>query len=154
MTENDAHDEVFMRRALALAARARDCGEVPVGAVLVNDGQILAEGYNQPISSADPTAHAEIVAIREAARLLDNYRMPGTTLYVTLEPCTMCIGAVMHARIARLVYGAEEPRAGAVVSAFRLPESGQYNHKLTAQGGVLADVSAEMLRAFFADRRR
>lgn len=143
-----------MRAALAQARLAAERGEVPVGAVLVDaSGQLLAAGHNQPIGANDPTAHAEIVTLREAARKLDNYRLPGTTLYVTLEPCTMCVGALVQARVMRLVYGATEPRTGAIESAHRLFESGEYNHYPEVEGGVLAAESAELLTAFFRARR-
>ncbi|MCH8544248.1 MAG: tRNA adenosine(34) deaminase TadA [Alcanivorax sp.] len=147
-------DERWMAQALALAAEAAEQGEVPVGALVVLDGEVIGRGWNQPISSHDPTAHAEIVALRDAAQALGNYRLSGATLYVTIEPCTMCFGAMMHARIARLVYGATEPRAGTCVSQLRLPEQTFYNHRLEVAGGVLAERSATLLRAFFARKRR
>ena len=143
-----------MRQALRLADRAEQAGEVPVGAVIVRDGVVVGEGFNQPISSHDPTGHAEIVALRAAARNARNYRLPGATLYVTLEPCTMCIGAMIHARIERLVFGAAEPRAGAVISQLQLADACHYNHRMGYTGGVLADASAEKLRQFFRARRR
>ena len=147
-------DKVFMQQALALARQARDSGEVPVGAVVVFEGQVIGQGFNRPLSSNDPTAHAEIVAIRDAAAALDNYRLPDTTLYVTLEPCSMCIGAMMHARIGRLVYGASEPRAGAVNSAFELATSSKFNHAMSIDSGVLANESSLLLKQFFAERRK
>ncbi len=153
MSEIENGDTEFMRQALAQAVYAERKGEIPVGAVLVFNKRIIAKGYNQPISGNDPTAHAEIVAIREAARALNNYRMPGATLYVTLEPCTMCIGAMIHARIHRLVYATEEPRSGAVISAFRLLQSKNYNHQITVASGILKAESAKLLKEFFGERR-
>ncbi len=143
----------FMRRALALAQEAERQGEVPVGAVVVFEGEIVGEGFNAPISEHDPTAHAEIRALRAAARRLGNYRLPGTTLYVTLEPCVMCAGAMIHARIQRLVYGARDPRTGAAGSVFHIADSEQHNHRLAITGGVLAEESAELLQSFFRARR-
>ncbi len=143
-----------MGRALELAREARALGEVPVGAVLTYRGRRLAEARNQPIAARDPTAHAEIVALRRAARLLDNYRLPETTLYVTLEPCPMCAGALIHARIARLVFGALDPRTGAAGSVFDLLNDPRHNHRITCLGGVLAQPCGELLRAFFRERRR
>jgi tRNA(adenine34) deaminase len=143
-----------MQQALAQARIAADMGEVPVGAVLVNaDGQLLAAGHNQPISACDPSAHAEIVTLRAAALKLNNYRLPNTTLYVTLEPCTMCVGALVHARVERLVYAASEPRSGAIESAQRLFETGEYNHRPEIEGGLRAAESSELLTAFFKARR-
>jgi tRNA(adenine34) deaminase len=151
--EDAAADAAFMRRALGLAEQAAVAGEVPVGAVLVRDGEILGEGWNQPISAADPTAHAEIVALRAAATRVGNYRLPGATLYVTIEPCTMCAGALVHARIARLVYGAEEPRAGAVRSAARALETPGLNHRVEVTAGPGADAAAALMTEFFRARR-
>jgi len=148
-----AEHEQWMRRALALADRASNEGEVPVGAVVVRDGELLGEGWNQVIAAQDPTAHAEIVALRDAARVVGNYRLPGATLYVTLEPCTMCAGAMVHARVTELVFGAEEPRAGVVCSTCSLLDEPWYNHKVSWQGGVLAEDSSARLRAFFQARR-
>ena len=143
-----------MRAALAQARIAAGKEEVPVGAVLVDaDGELLAVGHNQPISSHDPSAHAEIVTLRAAALKLGNYRLPGTTLYVTLEPCTMCVGALVHARVKRVVYAATEPRTGAIESAQRLFETGEYNHVPEIEGGLLADESSALLTAFFKARR-
>jgi len=142
-----------MRRALALAAAGRAAGEVPVGAVVVLDGTVIGEGFNQPIGSHDPTAHAEIVAMRAAARHCGNYRLAGTSLYVTIEPCQMCVGAMVHARVARLVYGAAEPKAGAIESAMRAHEHPALNHRVAVTGGVLEDECRQMIQAFFADRR-
>lgn len=149
--END--HERWMRRALALADRAERDGEVPIGAVVVRDGELLGEGWNRVISARDPTAHAEIVALRDAARKARNYRLPGAVVYVTLEPCTMCAGALVHARIARLVFGAEEPRAGVVCSTCSLLDQPWYNHRVRWRGGVLAEESARRLKAFFEARR-
>jgi tRNA(adenine34) deaminase len=146
-------DEHWMQKALALAAQAAAAGEVPVGSILVREGQVLGEGYNQPISARDPTAHAEIVALRAGARAVGNYRLPGSTLYVTLEPCTMCLGAMMHARVERLVFAAREPRAGAVCSQFQLCDHPAYNHRISWQEGVLAPQSSELLTGFFQARR-
>ena len=145
--------EEFMRAALDEAAKAAAAGEVPVGAVLVRDGAIVARGWNRPISTCDPTAHAEIVALRDAAAALGNYRLPGCELYVTLEPCAMCVGAIVHARIARIVYGARDPKTGACGSIIDLPALATFNHHGTFEGGVLAAECGEILRRFFADRR-
>jgi len=142
-----------MREALTLAEEAARAGEVPVGAVVVKDGGIIGRGYNRPITSADPTAHAEIVALREAAAALGNYRLPGCALYVTLEPCAMCVGAMVHARIARVVYGAADPKTGACGSIVDLPGLEAFNHHGTFQGGLLADECGAVLKRFFAERR-
>ena len=150
---SDQTDEEFMRAALALAREARERGEVPVGAVLVMDGEILGRGFNQPVGLNDPTAHAEIVALREAGRETGNYRLTGATLYVTIEPCQMCVGAMVHARIARLVYGAPEPKAGAIESAVRALEHPSLNHHIEVTGRVLEDECREAIQAFFRDRR-
>ncbi len=148
-------DSDWMRQALAQARIAAGMNEVPVGAVLVDgDGELLAAGHNQPISACDPSAHAEIVTLRQAALKLDNYRLPNTTLYVTLEPCTMCVGALVHARVKRLVYAAREPRSGAIESAQQLFETGEYNHRPEIEGGLLAAESSALLTAFFKARRR
>ena len=149
-----AGDIDFMRAALDLAQQARDAGEVPVGAVVVKDGMIIGRGYNKPISAADPTAHAEVMALRAAARHLGNYRLTGCVLYVTLEPCTMCVGAIFHARIARLVYGAQDPKTGACGSVINLPAETRLNHHLQMTGGVLAGEAGEFLKQFFAQRRK
>ncbi|HJV02799.1 MAG TPA: tRNA adenosine(34) deaminase TadA [Burkholderiaceae bacterium] len=143
----------FMRQALAQARFAWDEGEVPVGAVVVKDGVVIARGYNRPIGRHDPTAHAEIVALRAAAEALGNYRLPGCELYVTLEPCVMCSGAMMHARLARVVYGAADPKTGAGGSVVNLYEQAQLNHHTGIVGGVLADECGAMLKGFFAARR-
>lgn len=149
-----SEDLRFMRRALELAAIGEQAGEVPVGAVLVKDGEILGEGWNQPIGSNDPSAHAEIVALRDAAARLNNYRLTGTTLYVTLEPCPMCAGAIIHARVACVVYGTRDPKGGAAGSVFDLlPSDQRFNHRVEVEGGVLAEQCAEQLRAFFRTRR-
>jgi tRNA(adenine34) deaminase len=146
--------EVFMREALALAAQAAAVGEVPVGAVVVKDGEVIGRGYNRPISSADPTAHAEIVALREAAARLGNYRLTGCELFVTLEPCAMCVGAMVHARIARVVYGTRDPKTGACGSIVDLPGLATFNHHGTFEGGILAEECGAMLKRFFAERRK
>ena len=148
------NDERWMQRALDLADEAAGFGEVPVGAVVVLDGHIVGEGCNRPISLCDPTAHAEIQAIRDAARRLGNYRMPGSALYVTIEPCTMCAGALVHARIEKLIYGAREPRSGAVVSVAELLSNPELNHRVSVRGGVLASECAAVLQKFFAQRRK
>lgn len=147
-------DVDFMRRALALAQRAEKAGEVPVGALVVLNGQVIGEGWNQPIGSHDPTAHAEIVALRAAANAQGNYRLPGSTLYVTLEPCPMCAGAIVHARVDRVVFATVDPRSGAAGSTFDLlPSDERFNHYTRCEGGVLAEESAAMLRGFFRARR-
>jgi tRNA(adenine34) deaminase len=145
--------QYWMQHALQLAEQAAANNEVPVGAVVVCDGELLGQGFNQVISAADPTAHAEIVALRDAAQKAGNYRLPGATLYVTLEPCTMCAGALVHARISELVFAAREPRAGVVCSSCQILDEPWYNHKVNWQEGVLAQESSEMLRAFFRARR-
>jgi tRNA(adenine34) deaminase len=146
------HD-VFMREALALAREGGAAGEVPVGAVIVRDGEIIGRGRNGPISAHDPTAHAEILALREAAARVGNYRLPGCTLYVTLEPCVMCVGAFMHARIERVVYGTTEPKAGAMESTQRAHEHPALNHRVAVISGVLAAECREVLQNFFRLRR-
>jgi tRNA(adenine34) deaminase len=146
-------DEQWMRRALKLAQRAQDLGEVPVGALLVRGDELVAEGWNQPVASHDPSAHAEMVVIREAARLTRNYRLTGLTLYVTLEPCVMCAGAIIHARLARLVFGAPDPKAGAVNSVYDLISQPRLNHKPEWTGGVLAEECGAILTNFFRARR-
>jgi tRNA(adenine34) deaminase len=146
-------DEDFMRHALTLAARAAASGEVPVGAVLVRDGELLGEGHNQPIAGHDPSAHAEMIALRGAAARIGNYRLTGTTLYVTLEPCVMCAGAIVHARVQRLVFGALDPKAGAVRSVYDVIASPRLNHVVEWSGGVLEAECAGVLRAFFKSRR-
>lgn len=146
-------DEALMARALALAGRAEAAGEVPVGALVVHAGVIIGEGWNQPISSVDPTAHAEVVALRAAAARMGAYRLPGADLYVTLEPCPMCVGAMIHARVSRVIFGAHDPKTGALGGAFALHEASSHNHRLQVVGGVLADAAAGRLRAFFRRRR-
>jgi tRNA(adenine34) deaminase len=151
MTPNT--DEDYMREALALARKAQAEGEVPVGAVVVCDGEIVGRGHNHPIGANDPTAHAEVAALRNAAAHLGNYRLGGCTLYVTLEPCMMCVGAMIHARIARVVYGASDPKTGACGSVVDLFAETRLNHHATVQGGVLHAECAETLRRFFVLRR-
>jgi len=146
-------DARFMRRALELARHAGEAGEVPVGALVVLEEEIIGEGWNQPIVSHDPTAHAEIVALRAAAQRVGNYRLPGAALYVTLEPCAMCAGAIVHARLARVVYGAADPKTGAAGSVFNLLDSAALNHRAQVSRGVLAEECGEMLRKFFESRR-
>jgi tRNA(adenine34) deaminase len=146
-------DEAWMARALRLAHQAAGRCEVPVGAVLVREDVLLGEGYNRPISDCDPTAHAEIIALREAAGRAGNYRLVGSTLYVTLEPCPMCAGALLQARVGRVVFGARDPRAGAAGTVFNLLQSDQLNHRAEVTGGILEDVCGELLRDFFKARR-
>ncbi|MBW7899881.1 MAG: tRNA adenosine(34) deaminase TadA [Rhodocyclaceae bacterium] len=148
------NDEYFMREAMSLARSAECLGEVPVGAVLVLDGEIVGRGFNSPIGESDPTAHAEIAALRDAARRLGNYRLPGSTLYVTLEPCAMCAGAMMHARVARVVYGARDPKTGVHGSVVDLFAVERLNHHAEIVGGVLAEECGALLSDFFAARRR
>jgi tRNA(adenine34) deaminase len=143
-----------MRQAIAQAHNAWALGEVPVGAVVVKDGQVIATGFNQPIGTHDPTAHAEVMALRAAANIIGNYRLPGCELYVTLEPCAMCSGAMMHARLARVVFGAADPKTGACGSIVDLFNQRKLNHHTEVTGGVLADECAALLKEFFADRRR
>jgi tRNA(adenine34) deaminase len=150
----EKNDEYWMQLALEQAQLAAQAGEVPVGAVLVKDEQIIATGFNQPISGCDPTAHAEIVALRSAAQQLQNYRLPDTTLYVTIEPCAMCAGALVHSRVKRLVYGAVEPRAGAIISSQQLLAGPQFNHRIEVEGGVLAEQCGEIMQTFFREKRR
>jgi tRNA(adenine34) deaminase len=146
-------DAAFMRLALAQAELARAEGEVPVGAVVVKDGEVIAVGYNQPIGRHDPSAHAEIMALRAAGEKLGNYRLPGCALYVTLEPCAMCSGAMMHARLARVVYAASDPKTGVCGSVLDLFAHAVLNHHTEVAGGVLAEEASAMLKAFFAERR-
>jgi len=148
----DTHDR-FMRAALEEARRGFAAGEVPVGAVVVLDGEIAGRGYNQPIGSRDPTAHAEVVALRAAAQVIGNYRLVGSTLYVTIEPCLMCVGAMVHARVATLVFGAPEPKAGAVVSSCHAHELPSLNHRIEVVGGVLEDDCRAVIQEFFRTRR-
>ncbi len=142
-----------MRHALSEAQRAASLGEVPVGAVVVMAGEIVGRGCNRPISSIDPTAHAEIGALRDAAKVQGNYRLPGSTLYVTVEPCTMCAGALVHARVQCVVFGAPEPRSGALISIAKVLDNDALNHRVVVEGGVLEDECAALLRQFFASRR-
>ncbi|HEY7539023.1 MAG TPA: tRNA adenosine(34) deaminase TadA [Methylomirabilota bacterium] len=146
-------DEAFMRAALAEARAASAAGEVPVGAVVVLDGVTIGQAHNAPVALGDPTAHAEVLALREAARKAGNYRLPRATLYATLEPCVMCCGAAVHARIARIVYGALDPKAGAIVSRHRLLDDGRSNHRIEARGGVLEAECGALLKEFFEARR-
>ncbi|MDO4894490.1 tRNA adenosine(34) deaminase TadA [Moraxella sp.] len=150
----DEQDHDFMNIALDLAKQGARSGEVPVGAVLVYDNQIIAQGFNCPISTCDATAHAEMVAIRRACESLDNYRLMGATLYVTLEPCTMCLGAIVHSRINRVVFGASEPKSGVVISQEKLNEKSYFNHSLLVEGGLFAEQSKALLQAFFKERRK
>ncbi len=152
--QDRSRDILFMQQALTQARHAWTLGEVPVGAVVVCEGEVIASGYNQPIGTHDPTAHAEIRALRAAADILGNYRLPGCELYVTLEPCVMCAGAMIHARLARVVYGATDPKTGACGSVLDLFAQERLNHHTQVTGGVLADECGELLRAFFAERRR
>jgi tRNA(adenine34) deaminase len=147
------HDAIFMRQALDQAHNAWSLGEVPVGAVLVKDGQVIATGFNQPIGTHDPTAHAEIMALRAGAEILGNYRLPGCELYVTLEPCAMCSGAIMHARLARVVYGAPDPKTGACGSVLNLFGQEKLNHHTVVTVGVMAEECGMLLKEFFAARR-
>src|SRR3954468_9775363 len=147
------NDELFMRIALELATQAEAAGEVPVGAVVVRDGEVVGRGYNHPICGHDPTAHAEVAAMRDAAQRLGNYRLRGCALYVTLEPCVMCAGAIMHARIARVVYGAADPKTGACGSVVDLFAEPRLNHHATVTGGVLAAECGALLSGFFRERR-
>lgn len=153
MPESEKNDEYWMARALELAAKGALIGEVPVGAVIVRNGKELGTGYNTPISGCDPTAHAEICALRDAAARAENYRLSGATLYVTLEPCTMCVGAIVHGRISRLVYGACEPKAGAIESARRTLDETNLNWQVEAVGGILQDECSRMISDFFSRRR-
>lgn len=151
--DSRAIDEVWMRLALDEAADAERLGEVPVGAVVVLGEKVIGRGHNRVITDRDPTAHAEIVALRDAARFLNNYRLTGATLYVTIEPCPMCAGALIHARVARLVYGAADPRAGAVASLFELCTDARLNHRVEVRAGVLEAECREMIQSFFQKKR-
>jgi tRNA(adenine34) deaminase len=146
--------EPFMEAALAQARLALAAGEVPIGAVLVVDGQIIARGFNQPITSCDPTAHAEILVLREAARIAGNYRLTDADVYVTLEPCLMCVGALVHARVREVIYGAPEPKTGAIVSTVRALETPGLNHRFAVTGGMLEIAARELIQEFFRDKRR
>lgn len=143
-----------MEKALALAHKAEAAGEVPVGAVIVKDNQLIAEGWNQPITSHDATSHAEIMAMREAGKKLNNYRLIDTILYVTLEPCSMCVGAMIHARVSKVIYAASEPRTGALGGAFNLLDANQHNHIFEVEAGLMAEESKAMLQHFFKSRRK
>jgi tRNA(adenine34) deaminase len=151
--EDDSLDMRYMREALALARDAWTAGEVPVGAVVVRNGEIVGRGFNAPISRHDPSAHAEIMALRDAADNLGNYRLVGCSLYVTLEPCVMCMGAIFHARVERVVYGASDPKTGACGSIIDLPAETRLNHHAEVVGGILADECGGLLSGFFAQRR-
>jgi tRNA(adenine34) deaminase len=151
--ESESLDLFWMQRALELAQQAQALGEVPIGAVLVKDDQIIGEGYNAPIGHHDPTAHAEIMAVRDAAQRIGNYRLLNTTLYVTIEPCVMCAGALVHARVREVVYGATEPRTGAMGSVFDILQSGKLNHRVQIRGGVMAEECAAIMQQFFKQRR-
>jgi len=153
LTDQERTDVAWMSAALDNARQAESMGEVPVGAVLVRDGEHLADGWNRVIADHDPTAHAEIVALRAAAKKQDNYRLPHTTLYVTLEPCSMCAGAIINARVQRVVFAARDPRTGAAGSVFDILSTRMLNHRCEVHAGVLADQSAELLRSFFRHRR-
>ena len=146
--------EIWMKAALAEAERARALGEVPIGAVVVLEGNLIGKGCNQPITSNDPSAHAEVIALREAAAAVKNYRLTGATLYVTVEPCLMCVGAMVHARVREVVYGAAEPKAGALVSALKALESPGLNHRFAVTAGVLEDECRSIIQAFFREKRR
>ena len=151
----DATDRAWMNRALELAARAEVADEVPVGAVVVGeDGELLGVGWNRNIGLHDPSAHAEIIALREAGHKLQNHRLPGCVMYVTLEPCAMCVSAAIHARLARIVFGAADPKTGALGGAYSLPDIHPHNHRLDWQGGLCAEAAGEQLRAFFRARRK
>jgi tRNA(adenine34) deaminase len=154
ITDVDNRDAIWMAEAIAIAGAAAAQGEIPVGAIVVHDGKIVGRGGNRPIAQHDPTAHAEIVALREAATLLRNYRLPECSLYVTLEPCCMCAGAIMHARLARLVFGASDPKTGACGSVVDLMQETRLNHHTAVTGGVLANECGNLLSTFFAARRR
>jgi len=153
MTHHNLKDTFFMQRALKLARRARELGEVPVGAVAVLGDEIVSEGSNCPIKTNDFTSHAEIIALRKASEKLNNYRLPGVTLYVTLEPCIMCIGAMIQARIKRLVFGAKDPKSGAITSVFQVLDENKLNHKIEYQGGIMAEECGAILSDFFRSKR-
>jgi len=146
-------DQQYMRIAIEQAQLAAQSGEVPVGAVLVRDGQVISKAFNKPIANHDPSAHAEILALREAASVEENYRIPGSTLYVTLEPCAMCSGAMLHARVGRVVYGASDPKTGAAGSVLDLFSSKQINHQTSVEGGIMGEECGQLLRDFFKGRR-
>ena len=146
-------DQQYMRMAIEQAQLAAQSGEVPVGAVLVKDGQVISKAFNKPIANHDPSAHAEMLALREAALVEENYRIPGSTLYVTLEPCAMCSGAILHARIDRVVYGAPDPKTGAAGSVLDIFASKQINHQTSVEGGIMSEECGQLLRDFFKGRR-
>ena len=146
-------DRQFMQQALEQAGLAALAGEVPVGAVIVRNGEVISRAFNQPITKHDPSAHAEMLALRDAALFEENYRLPGTTLYVTLEPCTMCAGAMLHARVDRIVYGAVDPKTGAAGSVLDVFSSKQINHQTVVEGGIMAEECGQLLRDFFKERR-
>ncbi|QWE13869.1 tRNA adenosine(34) deaminase TadA [Polynucleobacter sp. AP-Sving-400A-A2] len=146
-------DRQYMQQAIEQAMLAASAGEVPVGAVLVRDGKVISKGFNQPISNSDPSAHAEMLALRGAAQSESNYRLPGTTLYVTLEPCTMCAGAMLHARIDRVVFGASDPKTGAAGSVLNVFSEKQINHQTQVEGGIMSEECGQILRQFFKERR-
>jgi tRNA(adenine34) deaminase len=146
-------DQQYMRLAIEQAQLAAQSGEVPVGAVLVRDGQVISRAFNKPIANHDPSAHAEMLALREAALAVENYRIPGATLYVTLEPCAMCSGAMLHARLDRVVYGAPDPKTGAAGSVLNLFSSKQINHQTSVEGGIMSEECGQLLRDFFKGRR-
>ena len=146
-------DRQFMQQALDQAKLAAAAGEVPVGAVLVRDGQVISTGFNRPISSSDPSAHAEMMTLRAAAQIESNYRLPGTTLYVTLEPCTMCAGAMLHARVERVVFGAADPKTGAAGSVLNVFSEKRVNHQTQVEGGIMSEECGQILRNFFKERR-
>lgn len=150
---NQSIDQIYMQRALELAREAEIAQEVPIGALVVLENKIIGEGFNSPISRNDPTAHAEIIALRNASQTMQNYRLPNATLYVTIEPCTMCVGAMIQARISRLVFGALDPKAGAVFSIFNLLDSKMLNHKIAISSGILQDECAKIIQDFFRERR-
>jgi tRNA(adenine34) deaminase len=146
-------DSIWMQHALELAKQGEERGEVPVGAVLIHENRVIGEGYNRPITTCDPTAHAEIIALREGALHFNNYRLPKTTLYVTLEPCVMCFGAIIHARVGRVVYGAIDPKGGACHSAFQLSEERRWNHRVICEGGLSHEPCGQILSEFFQKKR-
>ncbi|QWE23991.1 tRNA adenosine(34) deaminase TadA [Polynucleobacter sp. AP-Elch-400A-B2] len=146
-------DRQYMQQAIEQAMLAASAGEVPVGAVLVRDGKVISKGFNQPISNSDPSAHAEMLALRGAAQSEANYRLPGTTLYVTLEPCTMCAGAILHARVDRVVFGASDPKTGAAGSVLNVFSQKQINHQTQVEGGIMSEECGQILRQFFKERR-
>ncbi len=153
ISKQQVNDELWMRKAIEYAIKAQETGEVPVGAIIVKDNTIIGTGYNRPIQTNDPTSHAEIMAIRDAANNLNNYRIPGTTLFVTLEPCSMCVGAMIHSRIKRLVFGASDPKTGAVGGVSNLLDINQHKHHIEFTSGILKYQCGEILKSFFKLRR-